>query len=69
MKKERASPDVKTYNAVMSACERGGQVEEAKKVFAELRQWHKPDVISYSYSYSYSYSATVAILAQETCAA
>ena len=48
MKEERTWPDVTTYNAVISACEQGGQVEEALRVFAELRQWHKPNVISYS---------------------
>ena len=36
------------YSAVISACEKGAQVEEALRMFAQLRQWHKPDVISYS---------------------
>ena len=48
MKKERIWPDVTMYSAVISACEKGGHVEEALSLFSELRRWHKPDVISYS---------------------
>ena len=36
----------------VEACEKGGQVEETSRMFAELRQWHKPDVISYNASIS-----------------
>lgn len=50
MKEERTRPDVTTYSAVISAFEKNGQVEEALRIFAELRQWQKPNVISYSAS-------------------
>ena len=52
MEEERTSLEVTTYNAVITACEKGAQVEKALRIFSELRQWHKPDVISYSSSIS-----------------
>ena len=48
MKEERSWPDVTTYNAAISVCERGGAWEEALWMLSELRHWHKPDVISYN---------------------
>ena len=48
MKAERTLPDVTTYSAAITACEKGGCVEEALKVFGELRERHKPNVISFS---------------------
>ena len=36
--KECAKPDLIMYSAVIAACEKGGQVEEALRVFAELRR-------------------------------
>jgi len=41
-------PDVITYNAVISACEKGRQPEQALKVFQALqRQRTLPDIITY----------------------
>lgn len=48
VKEERTSPNVTTYNAIITASEKGGEVQGALRAFAELRQWQKPDVISYS---------------------
>ena len=50
MKVERAWPGVTTSSVVITARERGVQVEAAPRTSSELRQWHEPDVISYSAS-------------------
>ena len=42
-------PDVYSYNALISACEKGGQWERAVEVFEEMKAAGvKPDVITYS---------------------
>ena len=42
-------PDVITYNAVISACEKGRRPDEALKLLAEMKAASlKPDVITYS---------------------
>ena len=46
MKAERTLPNVTSYSAAITACEKGGCVEEALKMFGELRERHKPNVIS-----------------------
>ena len=52
MKGGRTWPNVTTYSAGITACGKGGEVEEALRMFSELRQWLKPDVISYRSSIS-----------------
>ena len=39
-------PNATSYNAAISACEKGHVWEEALWMLSELRHWHKPDVIS-----------------------
>merc|ERR1712174_165257 len=49
MKRNNVWPDVISYSAAISACEKGGETAKALEIFDEMKQnnvW--PDVISYS---------------------
>lgn len=48
MKEERSWPEAISYNACITACERGQHWERALRIFGELREWHKPDLVSYN---------------------
>ena len=49
MQRQGVVPDVITYNAVISACEKGKQAERALEVFKAM-QWQcvVPNVITYN---------------------
>jgi pentatricopeptide repeat protein len=43
------SPNIITYNAVISACEKGGRLEEALNLLTQLTEAGlEPDIITYS---------------------
>ena len=49
MKQKGVVPNVITYNALISACEKGKQPEQAMEVFKAMQQQGVvPDVITYS---------------------
>ena len=49
MQQRWLSPDVITYNATISACEKGLKPERAMGLFdAMQQQWLSPDVITYN---------------------
>jgi pentatricopeptide repeat domain-containing protein 1 len=53
MRTKGVKPDVITYNASISACEKGGQWEKALQLLEEMRaKGVEPDVILYSASIS-----------------
>jgi len=43
MKQRRLEPDVCSFNAAMSACEKGGQWEKTLQLLDKMQQLHKPD--------------------------
>ena len=49
MKTAGLKPNVITYNAAISACEKGGRADEALKLLAEMKTAGlEPDVITYN---------------------
>ena len=49
MRQKSLEPNVITYNAAISACEKAKQAEKALELLEEMRQGGlKPDVITYS---------------------
>ena len=49
MRQNQLEPDVISYSAAMSACEKGAQWEQASSLFqADVRSRLEPDVISYN---------------------
>ena len=49
MLQQGLQPDVITYSALITACEKGGMAERALQVFDKmLQQGLQPDVITYS---------------------